>query len=318
MPGPLESLLALRTANLSQTFIAADRLPPDADHPLVRLQLEADTAANVMSLVRQFLDRVAKAFAEGNVLVKDYDGAAMAREYEVDELPVSTEAKLAAAVEPYTRETDAKAFSAATDGLRAFTSVAVSIRTTAGAPPVVLFRKQTQPMELRSKRRLRIFSSEGVFDTLDAATFLLDDEFDVAYVNDTLLIFDKDRFHSMFGYYEGLQKFAKDAMPNVKTAVPIENFAEFEAACLADKTLMKRLRRTIGSMPKTFDMARVAKTIAEQAIPVQLGGTKKSPTLVFDKTKKHDFFTLLEDGFLKSSITDALYETNSKRTRKIT
>ncbi len=318
MPGPVESLLALRNATTSRTFIAADRLPPDVEHPLVRLQLQADTANDVMALVRAFLDRAAKASADGNLVLKAYDGAAMTAEYEVDELPVSTEAKLASAVQPFTLETDARAYKAAADALRSFICIAVTVRTTPGTAPIVFFRKQTQPMELRSDRKVRLFSSQGVFDKLDQATFLLDEDIDVVYVADTLLIFNKDRFHTMFGYYEGLQKFAKDAMPNVKAAVPIQNFEEFEAACLADKTLMKRLRRTIGSMPKTFDMVRVAKTIAEQAIPVKLGGTKKNPLLVFEKAKKHDFFTLLEDGFLKSSITDALYEANSKRARKAT
>ena len=310
-------MLALKTARMSQTFIAADRLPPDADHALARLQLQAGTAADVMSLVALFLERVANASAGGDMIVKTYDGAAMAREYEIDALPISTDPKLAAAVAPFTRETEIKAFHAANDRLRAFTSVAVSVRTKPGASPIVLFKKQAQPLELRSQRRLRIFSKNSVFDTLDTASFLLDDRFDVAFVDNTLLIFNKDHFHSMFGYFDGLKAFAKDVLPNVKAAVPIENFADFEAACLGDKTLMKRLRRTVGSMPKTFDMARVVKAIVDQSIPVALGGTKKAPTLVFDKIKKHDFFTLLEDGFLKSSITDTLYEANSKRSRKI-
>jgi hypothetical protein len=86
-------------------------------------------------------------------------------------------------------------------------------------------------------------------------------------------------------------------MPGLKAAVPMQNFADFETACLADKTLMKRLRRTIGALPQKFDMERVAKAIAEQSIPVTLAGTKKNPLLVFDRAKKHDFFTLLEDGF---------------------
>jgi hypothetical protein len=313
----LKKLLAVRNVDPARTFFAADQLPPDASHPLVRLQLKDDTAASVMALVDLFLDRVAKAVAGGDMVPKEYDPAAYTSEYQVDVLPVSTDAKLSAALAPFTRETDARAFRPATDKLRSFKCVAIAIRATAEAAPIVLFKKQSQPAELRSDRKLRIFSSKGVFDTLDAASFLIDDDFDLAYVGDSLLIFDKEKFHTMFGYYDGLEQFARDAMPNLKASVPMENFADFEAACLADKTLMKRLRRTIGAMPKAFDMARVAKAIVDQSIPVALAGTKKKPLLVFDKTKKHDFFTLLEDGFLKSSYTDRYYEVNSKRTRHI-
>ena len=64
--------------------------------------------------------------------------------------------------------------------------------------------------------------------------------------------------------------------------------------------------------------ARVARAIADQSIPIKLAGTKKKPTLVFEKSKKHDFFTLLEDGFLRSSIADdRFHEVNSKRTRQV-
>jgi len=167
-------------------------------------------------------------------------------------------------------------------------------------------------------RKIRLFSKRGVFDTLDAATFLVEDRFDLAYADGALLIFNKERFHQVFGYYEGLLQFAQGVMPQLKAAVPMENFADFEAACLSDKTLLKRLRRTIGAMPPSFDMPRVAKTVAEQKIEVQLAGTETKPLLVFDKNRKHVFFTLLEDGFLLSSLAhDRFYEVNSKRTRKI-
>jgi hypothetical protein len=314
---PLKALLALRNVDAPRTFLAADQLPPDAEHPLVRLQLTDDTADNVMAIVKLFLNRINKANAEGNMVSKEYDPAAYTAEYQVDVLPVSTDVKLSSALAPFSAETDVRAYKPSADALRPFKCVAITIRATANAKPIVLFKKQTQPSELRSDRKVRIFSAKGVFDTLDDASFLIDDDFDLAYVEDVLLIFDKEKFHVMFGYYGGLQQFAQSAMPGLKAAVPMQNFADFEKACLADKTLMKRLRRTIGALPPKFDMARVAKAIAEQSIPVTLAGTKKNPLLVFDKAKKHDFFTLLEDGFLRSSYTDRFYEVNSKRTRQV-
>lgn len=146
-----------------------------------------------------------------------------------------------------------------------------------------------------------------MFDSLDAATFLVDDRFDrfdLVYADGALPIFNKERFHQVFGYYEGLLEFAEGVMPQLKAAVPMENFDEFQAACLSDKTLLKRLRRTIGAMRPSFDMPRVAKTVAEQKIEVKLAGTETKPLLVLDKNKKYVFFTLLEDGFLRSSLAD--------------
>jgi len=314
---PLKTLLALRNIDPPRTFLAADQLPPDDEHPLVQLQLTSDTAERAMGIVDLFLNRVNKANADGDMVQKEYDPAAYTSEYQVDVLPVSTDPKLSAALVPFTAETDARGYKPSADALRPFKCVAITMRATAKAKPVVLFKKQTQAAELRSDRKMRLFAKKGIFDTLASASFLIDDDFDLAYVDDVVLIFDKEKFHTMFGYYEGLQQFAQAAMPNLKAAVPMQNFADFEAACLADKTLMKRLRRTIGAMPQKFDMARVATAIHEQSIPVALAGTDENPLLVFDKLKKHDFFTLLEDGFLKSSYTDRFYEVNSKRTRQV-
>lgn len=84
----------------------------------MRLQLAADTAVSVIGLVRLFLDYAAKEASSGNLVVEDYDPGALTREYEIDELTVEAGGPIWPGLEPFTRESDARAFSNAKDRLR--------------------------------------------------------------------------------------------------------------------------------------------------------------------------------------------------------
>jgi len=297
------------------TFLASDSSPPDADNPLVRLTLAPEPAESIAGYGRAFMLKLVRGLTDGALAEKPYDASSVNRDHEVEIIDLDPEDDLFAGIEPFSRPTDARAYSKAKDGLRNFNLAAMTFPRVGKSQPVILFKKQSQPLEVRSTRKIRLYSSKNEFDQLAGATFAFDDHFDSAYVAGRLVVLQKENFHTMFGFYEGLKAFVSAALPTLQKMVPIENFADLEAVCLADKSLMKRLRRTMASIPPNFDPVRFAAMIRRDGIPVKIAGTETKPTFVFEKAARHDFFNLLEDGFLNSSATDRLYEANSKRVR---
>lgn len=288
-----------------------------ADEAVVRLQLTGETAPEVMKLLSTFGSRLSKRNHAGNVVLEDYDPAVAEIEHEVERLSVAENERLMTMVEALLEPAHLALYNPGNDGLRDFKALAIVVPRPNGADPAIFFRHQTRPSELKSDKKVRLFSKDGVFDSIHEVTFTLDEEIDAVYLDAQFYIFRKERFHTMFGYYEGLKQFAIEAMAEIEEAVPIQNFEDFEAACTGDRMLMRRLRRTFKALSEGFDMEKVVTTIKEQKVPVEIVQVDGKDTLVFDKKKKFDFMLLLEDGFLHSEMTDNYYSVHSKRERKL-
>jgi hypothetical protein len=289
----------------------------DEDETFVRLQLTNESAPDIMRLLTAFANRLGNRAQAGNAVIEEYDPAVAEMEHEIERLAISENSRLLSMVNELLEPANLRQYDAAQDGSRDYKALAIVVpRGDQG--DVIFFKKQTRPQELRSTMKVRLFSRNGVFDSLHEVTFALDDDFDAVYVDEQIYIFKKEHFHTMFGYYEGLKEFASEALAEIGEKVPISNFEDFKTACISDRMLMRRLRRTFKSLGEGFDMNKVLATIDQQKVPVDVINADGKEMLVFNKSKKFDFMRLLEDGFLHSEMTGRYYGVSSKRERKIT
>jgi hypothetical protein len=108
---------------------------------------------------------------------------------------------------------------------------------------------------------------------------------------------------------------AKKAAKELHAKVPIANFAEFERACtsdarLADKIIAVRARDYFDRLSYTM----LAPIITEFSLDIPTQDIEGDTQLVFRSAPDQRFriLKLIDDDYLRSSMTNHRYEVNSK------
>jgi len=314
---PKQLIATLRRIQTTDTLTlcAATKLTELEKEPPRRLDIRSEAAADALAIYQRFATSVKKKIESGEVVVRDYDGGAAPTPHEIEYLKLSDEPDLAQMIKAFSTVATIKRYSSKKDASSDFGCLVFATGLSKNA--VLGFRKQTRPAELATEKKLRIFPADGVFDALREVSFIIDDRIDALQCGDILYVVNKDNFHQICGFYEALEKFAKDAMKSIKALVPIDNFEEFESIGTSDKTLMKTLRTKIKTMPKTFDMDKIVESVKRDKIPVTLVKKNGRYYLKFDKANRHAFMVLLADGFTVSPITGRRYENANARLRNV-
>lgn len=177
------------------------------------------------------------------------------------------------------------------------------------------FRSFTAAAELSRKRGAALVSRHGTFSVVEEAIFVFDDQIDCFVFGDYVYVIRKRDFRRIFDQLTAVLKRAKKAARDLHAKVPIANFDEFEQACasdsrLADKVLAVRQRDYFDQL--SYQMLQPVITEFGLNIPTtQVNGQTQ---LVFrtEPDQRFRILKLVDDDYLRSSMTNHRYEVNSK------
>jgi hypothetical protein len=170
--------------------------------------------------------------------------------------------------------------------------------------------------ELKRKRGAALTFKAGTFHNVAERIFLFAEGIDCFVFGEYAFVIQKNRFRKLFDQMEKVYERASTAAADLNAQLPIANFEAFEAACstdatLADKVLAVRARDYFDQLSYEF----VAPVIDEfkVQIPTVIGPDGETQ-LKFQPQPghRHRILKLLDDDFLRSSMTEHRYEVNSK------
>jgi Domain of unknown function (DUF4868) len=177
------------------------------------------------------------------------------------------------------------------------------------------FRAFSSASELQRKRRVAMVSKGGVFTKVDEHIFLFDDKIDCLVVGDYLFVLRKNDYRRIFDQLDEVREAARGAAEALHAKVPIANFAAFADACssqaaMADKLLAIQKRDYF----ERLSYAMLEPVINEFALDIPVDRSNGAYQLVFRSEPEHRWriLRLIDDDYLKSSMTDTKYEVNSK------
>lgn len=177
------------------------------------------------------------------------------------------------------------------------------------------FRSFTAAAELKRKRGAALVSRHGTFTVVEESIFVFDDQIDCFVFGDYLYVVRKRDFRRIFDQLAAVLRRAKRAARDLHGKVPIANFVAFEQACasdsrLADKILAVRQRDYFDQL----SYAMLEPVIAEFSLNIPMTEVDGETQLVFrtEPDQRFRILKLVDDDYLRSSMTDHRYEVNSK------
>jgi Domain of unknown function (DUF4868) len=220
-----------------------------------------------------------------------------------------------AARERYTNLSPLNPFAPEDDAYKRRLLFWVGVLTDAQGRRAHFFRSFSASAELKRKRGAALVSKEGTFTKIGEQIFLFDDSIDCFVFGKFLFILRKNDYRRIFDQLEEVRRQALKAAAQLNAKVPIANFEAFAKACsaqagMADKLLAVQKRDYFERL--SFQMLEPVIDEFSLGIPVEM--RSGSPHLVFKGEPEHRWriLRLVDDDYLRSSMTDHKYEVNSK------
>jgi Kiwa KwaB-like protein len=177
------------------------------------------------------------------------------------------------------------------------------------------FRAFSASAELKRKRGAAFVSHDGAFRRIEQHIFLFDENVDCVVFGGYLFVLRKADYRRIFDQLEQLRQAARAAAARLHARVPIANFEEFADACakqpaMADKLIALEGRDYFARL--SFEM--LSPVIDEFQLGIEVEDREGVSHLVFESDPAHRWriLRLVDDDYLRSSMTDHRYEVNSK------
>jgi hypothetical protein len=185
----------------------------------------------------------------------------------------------------------------------------------AGARQAFFFRAFTASAELSRKARTALTSRDGTFTKVEEEIFLFEERIDCIVFGDYLYVIRKDPYRRIFEQLEQVRRAARRAAEKLHERVPIANLAAFADACaaqptMADKIIAVTTRDYFGAL--TIDLLKPVIAEFKLAIPVTTQDGREQLVFETDPERRWRIVKLVDDDYLKSSMTGHRYEANSK------
>ncbi len=200
-------------------------------------------------------------------------------------------------------------------GIRFYVIVVQPKSDANGDKRVCFFRSYTRMNKLRRGVLAALWFDQGYFDRVEEEkVFLFDEEVDCMSRGNTMFIFDKDRFHRMFHFYETLQKAATEILSDIQGLVPIDNFDKFGEDCKRNPVKIAKLKsiaKKTATYKKKLTLHNIQQVIAKYSLDVKIvtdNQDANKQVLQYDATKSWILLKLLDDDFLWSEMTEQSYE----------
>jgi hypothetical protein len=177
------------------------------------------------------------------------------------------------------------------------------------------FRAFTSSAELVRKRGEALVLRAGTFRKVEEHIFLFDEAIDCAVFAGFVFVWRKRDYRRIFDQMDEIRRSARAAAAALEQHVPLANSEEFIDACsvdsrMADKVLAIRSRDYFDRL--SYDM--LAAVIAEFRLDIPTRVENGVTKLVFESRPDRRFvlLKLMDDDYLRSSMTSHRYEVNSK------
>lgn len=187
--------------------------------------------------------------------------------------------------------------------------------TARGEERAFFFRAFSAAAELKRKTGAALVSRQGSFRRVEEQIFLFDDRIDCFVFGEYLYVLRKNDYRRVFDQLEEVRRQARKAAEQLHKRVPIANFDEFADACasqagMADKLIAVQKRSYFNQL--TYQMLEPVIEEFELEIPTQTHNG--AAHLVFKSEPAHRWriLRLVDDDYLKSTMTNYRYEVNSK------
>ncbi len=191
----------------------------------------------------------------------------------------------------------------------------VGVLTSSQDGRAYFFRSFSASAELKRKRGAALVSKDGAFTKIGEHVFLFDDSVDCFVFGEYLFVLRKNDYRRIFDQLEEVRRQALKAAAQLHARVPIANFDAFAQACsaqaaMADKLLAVQTRDYFDRL--SYQMLKPV--IEEFSLGIVVEVRDGSPHLVFNREPGHRWriLRLVDDDYLRSSMTDHKYEVNSK------
>jgi hypothetical protein len=179
---------------------------------------------------------------------------------------------------------------------------------------VYCFSFYSKMKELAKSQNILVRVVGDRFELLREPGFLFDERIDCILFRNHIFSFKKGNFHSIFRYYDQMRTFAGTSLATIHQSVPIENFVEFQSACMAHPLKMAKLVNIAGKpYLQNITMADVRRTINQNNLPIEIVNDRGVEKLHYDSRNQWVILNLFDDVFLDSELTHLTYEANSKR-----
>jgi hypothetical protein len=179
-----------------------------------------------------------------------------------------------------------------------------------------VFRRLSASAELKRKRSTAMVLRSGTFHLVEDKIFLFDEEIDCVVYGNYIFVLRKRDYRSIFEQMKQVFEKARSAANDLHAKLPISNFSEFQDACgtdsrLADKVLAVRGRTYFDELSYT----KVKPVIEEFSLDIPTAKDKDGQIELTFRSAPDERFRILrlvDDDYLRSSMTDIRYEVNSK------
>jgi hypothetical protein len=194
----------------------------------------------------------------------------------------------------------------------------VAVLGAPGGEQAFFFRSFTQSSELKRKRGAALMRRDAEFGVVEDRIFLFDDAVDCVVFKGTIFVIRKSDYRRIFDQFDVLRQKAREAAESLNARVPIADFEGFREACetqttMADKMVAVSTRQYF----PTLTVEVLEPVIDEFSIDLDIVEEDGQKHLRFQRDASHRWLILklLDDDYLRSTMTDNLYEANSKLPR---
>jgi Kiwa protein KwaB-like len=191
----------------------------------------------------------------------------------------------------------------------------VSVLTAADQRKAFFFRSFSASAELERKRGAAFVARDGTFQRVSERIFLFDESIDSFAFGDYVFVIRKYDFRRVFDQLAAVRRRAVRVARELHARVPIANIDAFTAACSAQVSMADKLiavRKSDYFEQLSYDLLQPVIDEFNLSIPIQaINGV---PHLVFETSaeKRWRILNLIDDDYLRSSMTGHRYEVNSK------
>lgn len=178
------------------------------------------------------------------------------------------------------------------------------------------FRVFTAANELQRKPGAALIYRDGKYSKVEEQIFLFTEQVDCVVFRETVFILNKRNYREIFQLLAQVREQAEVAADTLQAIVPIENFEEFKRACSSQTAMGDKLIEVCKrDYFESLSVQSLVPIIEEFSLNVTIGTDGAS--LVFDARPagRWHILRLLDDDYLRSSLTEHRYEVNSKTAR---
>jgi len=184
-----------------------------------------------------------------------------------------------------------------------------------GDDTIVCFQQFTPRFTLKTDKLLYLIHRDGIYGELEEDGFAFDLDFDLFVSGGFAFAIKKDILERVLGYAEEVRAEARKIAQAIVTKLPMANSDDFVNACAKDLRFARKAAAIVGR--STFDilnLERVRDHATKHDVAFSLDDQSR---IVFSNlpAERWLLLKLLDDDYLESSMTDSLYEVNSKLAR---